>query len=52
MLEWLIDELPYWTMKIEYCIWMITLAFIKYFIEGCYEVWKLLKALWHRLMKD
>lgn len=52
MVDWFFDELPYWIYKIEGYLWVLTIYFIKYFIEGCYEIWKVLKAAIKLLLKD
>ena len=52
MIDWFFDELPYWISEIEYWIWMLAIAFIKYFIEGSYEIWKVIRAGIKLLLKD
>lgn len=52
MIDWFFDELPYWIMELEYHLWMLTIMFIKYFIEGCYEIWKVIRAGIKLLLKD
>lgn len=52
MVDWFFDELPYWIMELEYHLWMLTVLFIKYLVEGFYEIWKVLRAAIKLLLKD
>lgn len=50
MIDWFFDELPYWIYKIEGYLWVITIYFIKYLVEGIYAIGVEFKKLIDKLI--
>lgn len=52
MIDWFIDELPYWLLKLEYYIVMLIVNIIKYGILFAIKVYEVIRACIKLLLKD